>query len=97
MRRLVFTLFLMLAGCGPGGVGAACFGAPQEGDCVEDAICTPETNRSAIDERGAAPPGPTSFCRQRCDVTADCPTGFACEGVPTTFLASCQPAPAAAP
>jgi hypothetical protein len=40
-----------------------------------------------------APNAQVSICRQSCDDHADCPTGYLCEGVPTTTLRSCQPIP----
>ena len=98
MRRLVISfLFALVSACGPGGIGQQCFGGPEGNDCVEDAICTQDTDHTSIEMTGAARPGPTSFCRKRCDVNADCDMGFTCQGVPTTFLASCQPGPSPAP
>jgi hypothetical protein len=70
---------------GGSGSGALCAPCASNEDCSSSALCIlrggPATDASASD--GGAPAG-TGFCGQACNVTSDCPQGFACAQIGST-------------
>lgn len=81
MPRLAFLLIALLSlpcfACGGADVGESCDDKGSTDECVDNAVCTNETD-------GAA-------CRKLCKAKEDCPAGEDCNGVADTSLKSCQP------
>jgi hypothetical protein len=92
MRRFWFTLAVLgtLTGCASGAIDTPCFGGPhEEGVCVEGAVCAREPSDSVTHP---APGADESFCRQLCDVNAECTEpGFECRVVAGSMFRACQP------
>lgn len=92
MRRFWFTLAMLgtLVGCASGDIGAECYGgANEDGFCVEGAVCA----RERSDALPHPDPGTIrSYCRQSCDVNADCTEpDFECRVVQGSMARACQP------
>ena len=78
MKRWMAALFVLCTGCGRGDVGEACDKSGDPDECVDEAICTKESETSTT-------------CRRRCTDDAQCPATEKCNGVSATNIKSCQP------
>jgi hypothetical protein len=75
---VLFLLATLGLGCGEkGSLGESCDTSGSLDECEEGTICTMLNG--------------TSTCYQICTDQAQCPTGWNCNGVPSSNIKSCQP------
>lgn len=91
---LVLTSLLSLAGlaagCGPVGVGSACYYVGDTNGCVEGAMCTPV--RTPPVEMGQDVTWDDAVCRVMCSSPSECTAGYECRAVPGfERWQTCQP------
>jgi hypothetical protein len=78
MKPWLISAFLLCVACGRADTGESCDKVGDTDECVDEAICTNESNGSQT-------------CRKRCTEDTQCASSEQCNGVSGTNIKSCQP------
>ena len=79
----------LLTACTSGDIGSRCTQSGSVAQCVDGAVCA--ADRSMTTEPPEDPNAIDHFCRELCEVQADCSDGMDCARVHGSMLSACQP------
>lgn len=78
MKSWLLPAFTLCLACGRADTGETCDTSGDTDECVDEAICTKDSNGATI-------------CRKRCTDDSQCAATEQCNGVSATNIKSCQP------